>query len=177
METPQIQAKLQALAGVQVLELGSLIAGPYAAALLAQSGAEVIKIEPPASDDSPGGDPLRTWRKLQAGTSLWWYSQSRNKKSVALDLKTTEARDIVRKLVATTDILIENFRPGTRSITYSACSMPPRYRPGAYTAADIAADIAADPHYAALGEHTERVLASIGIDRAGYGRLRDRGIV
>ena len=69
--------------------------------------------------------------------------------------------------------MIENFRPGTRSITYSACSMPPRYRPGAYTAADIAAD----PHYAALGEHTERVLASIGIDRAGYERLRDRGIV
>ncbi len=103
----------QALAGVRVLELGSLIAGPYAAALLAQFGAEVIKIEPPASADAPGGDPLRTWRKLHDGTSLWWYSQSRNKKSVTLDLKTTEARDIVRKLVATTDIVIENFRPGT----------------------------------------------------------------
>ena len=113
METPQIQANPQALAGVQVLELGSLIAGPYAAALLAQFGAEVIKIEPPASADAPGGDPLRTWRKLHDGTSLWWYSQSRNKKSVTLDLKTTEARDIVRKLVATTDIVIENFRPGT----------------------------------------------------------------
>ncbi|CAN5601980.1 CoA transferase [soil metagenome] len=96
------------LEGVKVLELGSLIAGPYASALLAQFGAEVIKIEPP-----DGGDPLRTWRKLHDGTSLWWYTQSRNKKSVTLDLKREEARDIVRRLAAEADIVIENFRPGT----------------------------------------------------------------
>lgn len=95
------------LQGVRVLELGSLIAGPYAAAMLAQFGAEVIKIEPPG-----GGDPLRKWRKLHDGTSLWWRSQSRNKKSVTLDLKREEARDIVRRLAATADIVIENFRPG-----------------------------------------------------------------
>src|SRR5690606_37760752 len=77
-----------ALSGVKVLELGSLIAGPYASALLAQFGAEVIKIEPPGT-----GDPLRKWRKLHDGTSLWWYSQSRNKKSVTLDLKSEEGQD------------------------------------------------------------------------------------
>jgi formyl-CoA transferase len=96
------------LAGVRVLELGSLIAGPYAAALLAQFGAEVIKVEPP-----DGGDPLRTWRKLHEGTSIWWYVQSRNKKSVTLDLKQEAARGIVKKLAAEVDIVIENFRPGT----------------------------------------------------------------
>jgi crotonobetainyl-CoA:carnitine CoA-transferase CaiB-like acyl-CoA transferase len=96
------------LADVKILELGSLIAGPYAGALLAQFGAEVIKIEPPN-----GGDPLRKWRKLHDGTSLWWYVQSRNKKSVALDLKSEAGRDIVRRLAAEADILIENFRPGT----------------------------------------------------------------
>ena len=95
------------LEGVRVLELGSLIAGPYAAALLAQFGAEVIKVEPPGN-----GDPLRNWRKLHDGTSLWWRSQSRNKKSVTLDLKREEARDIVRRLAVTADIVIENFRPG-----------------------------------------------------------------
>ena len=97
-----------ALSGVKVLELGALIAGPYASTVLAQFGADVIKIEPPGK-----GDPLRTWRKLHDGTSLWWYTQSRNKKSVTLDLKQPEAQDIVRKLVAEADILIENFRPGT----------------------------------------------------------------
>lgn len=96
------------LAGINVLELGSLIAGPYASALLAQFGAEVIKIEPPKD-----GDPLRKWRKLHKDTSLWWYVQSRNKKSVTLDLKRDEAREIVRKLAAQVDIVIENFRPGT----------------------------------------------------------------
>jgi formyl-CoA transferase len=80
----------------------------YAASILAQFGAEVIKVEPPGE-----GDPLRKWRKLHDGTSLWWYSQSRNKKSVTLDLKTDAAREIVRKLVPTVDIVIENFRPGT----------------------------------------------------------------
>jgi succinyl-CoA---D-citramalate CoA-transferase len=95
------------LQGVRVIELGALIAGPYAAALLAQFGAEVIKIESP-----DGGDPLRIWRKLHDGTSLWWYSQSRNKKSVTLNLKDPRARDIARDLVRTADIVIENFRPG-----------------------------------------------------------------
>ena len=97
-----------ALSGIKVLELGSLIAGPYASALLAQFGAEVIKIEPPQT-----GDPLRKWRKLHEGTSLWWYTQSRNKKSVTLDLKSEEGQEIVRKLAAEADIVIENFRPGT----------------------------------------------------------------
>ena len=96
------------LEGVKVLELGTLIAGPYAASVLAQFGAEVIKVESP-----DGGDPLRKWRKLHDGTSLWWYSQSRNKKSLTLNLKDERARDIVRKLVEDADILIENFRPGT----------------------------------------------------------------
>lgn len=84
------------LAGVKVLELGSLIAGPYAGALLAQFGAEVIKVEPP-----DGGDPLRSWRKLHRdGTSLWWYAQSRNKKSVTIDLRQDEGRELVRRLAA-----------------------------------------------------------------------------
>jgi crotonobetainyl-CoA:carnitine CoA-transferase CaiB-like acyl-CoA transferase len=96
------------LSGVKVLELGSLIAGPYAGSLFAQFGAEVIKIEPPGV-----GDPLRKWRKLHEGTSLWWYVQSRNKKSVSLDLKCEEGRNIVCSLVAEIDVLIENFRPGT----------------------------------------------------------------
>ncbi|KAF1697268.1 carnitine dehydratase [Pseudoxanthomonas jiangsuensis] len=97
------------LSGIRVIELGSLIAGPYASAILAQFGAEVIKIEPPE-----GGDPLRKWRKLHTdGTSLWWRSQSRNKKSVTLDLKHEEGQQIVRELVAGADIVIENFRPGT----------------------------------------------------------------
>lgn len=104
----QVNSKPSPLEGVRVLELGALIAGPYASGLLAQFGAEVIKIEPPGE-----GDPLRKWRKMHEGTSLWWYSQSRNKKSVTLDLKLGQAQDIVRKLVQNTDILIENFRPGT----------------------------------------------------------------
>jgi crotonobetainyl-CoA:carnitine CoA-transferase CaiB-like acyl-CoA transferase len=96
------------LAGIKVLELGSLVAGPYASALLAQFGAEVIKIEPPGE-----GDPLRQWRKVHKGTSLWWYSQSRNKKSVTLDLKSDTGREIVHRLVRGCDVVIENFRPGT----------------------------------------------------------------
>jgi len=105
MNAPQSPAALE---GVKVVELGTLIAGPYAAALLAQFGAEVIKIESP-----DGGDPLRTWRKMRDGTSLWWYSQSRNKKSVTLDLKSPRGQQIVRELVRDADIVIENFRPGT----------------------------------------------------------------
>ncbi|MBW8830640.1 MAG: CoA transferase [Burkholderiales bacterium] len=95
------------LAGLRVIELGQLIAGPFAAKTLADFGAEVIKIEPPR-----GGDPLRQWRLLHEGTSVWWQVQSRNKKSVSLDLRQQEARDIVRQLIDEADVLIENFKPG-----------------------------------------------------------------
>ena len=95
------------LAGLKVLELGQLIAGPFAAKTLADFGADIVKIEPPVA-----GDPLRKWRLLKDGTSVWWQVQSRNKRSLALDLKTPEAQEIVRKLVLETDVLIENFRPG-----------------------------------------------------------------
>ncbi len=95
------------LSGLKVLELGQLIAGPFAAKTLADFGAEVIKIESPA-----GGDPLRAWRMLKDGTSVWWQVQSRNKRSLALDLKDAQAQEIVRKLAAEADVLIENFRPG-----------------------------------------------------------------
>jgi formyl-CoA transferase len=103
------------LAGLKVLELGQLIAGPFAAKTLGDFGAEVIKIEPPGDPQRPqagGGDPLRKWRLLKDGTSVWWQVQSRNKRSLALDLKQAEAQDIVRKLAAEADVLIENFRPG-----------------------------------------------------------------
>ena len=100
------------LAGLRVVELGQLIAGPFAAKTLADFGAEVIKIEPPATATSPGGDPLRQWRLLHNGTSVWWQVQSRNKKSVALDLKDPASRDIVRRLIDEADVLIENFKPG-----------------------------------------------------------------
>ena len=95
------------LKGLKVIELGQLIAGPFAAKTLADFGADVIKIEPP-----DGGDPLRQWRLLKDGTSVWWQVQSRNKRSVALDLKTPEAQDVVRQLAGQADVLIENFRPG-----------------------------------------------------------------
>jgi len=97
-----------ALGGLKVIELGQLIAGPFAAKLLGEFGAEIIKVEPPV-----GGDPLRNWRKIENGTSLWWHVQSRNKKSVGLDLKKPEGQEILRKLLKDADILIENFRPGT----------------------------------------------------------------
>jgi formyl-CoA transferase len=100
------------LAGLKVVELGQLIAGPFAAKTLADFGADVVKIEPPATATSPGGDPLRQWRLLHDGTSVWWQVQARNKKSVALDLKDPAARDLVRKLIAEADVLIENFKPG-----------------------------------------------------------------
>ena len=96
-----------ALAGIKVVELGQLIAGPFAAKTLADFGAEVIKIEPPGA-----GDPLRKWRLLKDGSSVWWQVQSRNKRSLALDLRTPEGQDVVRKLAAEADVLIENFRPG-----------------------------------------------------------------
>lgn len=95
------------LAGIRVLELGTLIAGPFCARLLAEFGAEVIKVEAP-----DGGDQLRTWRKMVDDTSLWWYVQSRNKQSVTVNLRAPEGQAIVRKLAAQADIVVENFRPG-----------------------------------------------------------------
>jgi crotonobetainyl-CoA:carnitine CoA-transferase CaiB-like acyl-CoA transferase len=103
-----MSATTQPLRGVKVLELGGLIAGPYATSLFAQFGADVIKVESPGD-----GDPLRRWRKLHRGTSLWWYSISRNKRSLALDLKAEEGRRTVRELARTADVVVENFRPGT----------------------------------------------------------------
>jgi formyl-CoA transferase len=100
-------AGASALAGLKVLELGQLIAGPFAARTLADFGAEVIKIEPPGA-----GDPLRKWRLLKDGTSVWWQVQSRNKRSLALDLRQPEGQAIVRRLAVEADVLIENFRPG-----------------------------------------------------------------
>lgn len=104
------------LAGVRVLELGQLIAGPFAARLFGDFGADVIKVEPPPREGSSGGDPLRKWRKLHPddpdGTSLWWYVQARNKRSITVDLRQPEGADIVRQLAAGCDVIIENFRPG-----------------------------------------------------------------
>ena len=96
------------LSGIRVVELGTLIAAPFAARLFAEFGAEVIKIEQPGS-----GDPLRRWRKLHQGTSLWWYLQSRNKKSIAIDLKSPDGRDVALRLAAQADVVIENFKPGS----------------------------------------------------------------
>ncbi|WP_321793534.1 CaiB/BaiF CoA-transferase family protein [Caballeronia sp. J97] len=95
------------LQGIRVIEIGTLIAAPFAARMLAEFGAEVIKIEAPDS-----GDPLRKWRKLHEGTSLWWYLQSRNKKSVCVNLKSPEGADVIKRLAADADIVIENMRPG-----------------------------------------------------------------
>jgi formyl-CoA transferase len=96
------------LSNLKVVELGTLIAGPYCARLLAEFGAEVVKVETPGE-----GDPLRKWRRLHEGTSLWWYAQGRNKKSVAVNLRDPDGQEIVRKLAAGADIVVENFRPGT----------------------------------------------------------------
>ncbi len=95
------------LEGIKVLELGQLIAGPFAGKFFAEFGAEVIKVEPPE------GDPLRKWRNLYKGTSLWWYVQNRNKKSVTVNLRAPEGREVVRRLAKNADVVIENFRPGT----------------------------------------------------------------
>ncbi len=97
-----------ALAGVRVIEMGQLIAGPFCGKTLGEFGADVVKIEAVGA-----GDPLRNWRLIKEGTSVWWQVQSRNKKSVALDLRQAEAQDIARRLIAEADVLIENFRPGT----------------------------------------------------------------
>ncbi|MBC8057350.1 MAG: CoA transferase [Rhizobiales bacterium] len=97
-----------ALEGLRVVEMGQLIAGPFAGKVLGEFGAEVIKIEPPGS-----GDPLRGWRLTKDGTSVWWQVSSRNKRSIALDLRAAEGQEIARRLIAEADVLIENFRPGT----------------------------------------------------------------
>ena len=99
---------MSCLNGIKVLEMGQLIAGPFAAKTLADFGAEVIKVETPVT-----GDALRKWRLLKDGTSVWWQVQSRNKKSISLDLKTLQAQEIIRTLILECDVLIENFRPGT----------------------------------------------------------------
>lgn len=99
---------MEALKGIKVLELGQLIAGPFAGKTLADFGADVIKVEPAGT-----GDPLRNWRMLRNGTSVWWEVQSRNKRSVELDLRTPEGQSVVRALACEADVLIENFKPGT----------------------------------------------------------------
>lgn len=99
--------EVKPLAGIKVLELGTLIAGPFCTRILAEFGAEVIKVEAP-----DGGDPLRKWRKLHEGTSLWWSVQARNKKSLTANLKHPEGLAVVRRLAAEADIVVENFRPG-----------------------------------------------------------------
>lgn len=101
-----------ALDGLRVIELGSLIAGPFATRLMAEFGADVIKIESPAQGDDPGGDPLRSWRKLHKGESLWWAAQARNKRCITVNLKHPEGRDIVLRLVERADVVVENMRPG-----------------------------------------------------------------
>ena len=97
-----------ALSGLKVVEMGQLIAGPFAGKTLGEFGADVIKIEAPGA-----GDPLRNWRLIKDGTSVWWQVQSRNKRSIALDLRGKEGQGIAKKLIAQADVLIENFRPGT----------------------------------------------------------------
>lgn len=94
------------LSGYRVIELGQLLAGPFAGSLLAYFGAEVIKVEP------PGGDPLRNWRQLKDGTSLWWRSLGRNKKCITLDLKSAKGQELAARLIDGADVLVENFRPG-----------------------------------------------------------------
>ncbi len=115
-ESPNSNAQSAPLSGLKVLEMGSLIAGPFCGRLLAEFGAEVIKIEPPASDKSAGGDPLRNWRQLHdidgERTSLWWSVQARNKKSITLNMRDVEGQKIAQQLAAQADILVENFRPG-----------------------------------------------------------------
>src|ERR1700737_860720 len=95
------------LAGIKVLELGTLIAGPFCSRMLAEFGADVIKVESP-----DGGDPIRQWRVLKDGTSLWWSVQARNKKSVTLNMKDPRGQEIAKRLALDADLIIENYRPG-----------------------------------------------------------------
>ncbi len=105
---PGTAAVPRPLAGLSVVEMGALIAGPFCAKVLAEFGADVVKLEPPGA-----GDPLRKWRYMKDGTSLWWHVQSRNKRSVAVDLRKPEGQAIARALMERADIVVENFRPGT----------------------------------------------------------------
>ncbi len=101
-----MSAPLRPLSGIRVLELGQLVAGPFAGTLLASFGAEVIKVEP------PDGDPIRHWRTVVDGTSVWWRSLARNKRLISLDLRAAAGRDALQRLIPQCDVLIENFRPG-----------------------------------------------------------------
>lgn len=104
---------MSALTGLKVLELGTLIAGPFAARIFGEFGADVIKVETPhGPDGTGGGDPIRSWRHLHEGNSLWWTVQARNKQSIALNLKHPEAREIARRLALDADVVVENYRPG-----------------------------------------------------------------
>ncbi|ADP18306.1 CoA-transferase family III family protein 42 [Achromobacter xylosoxidans A8] len=104
---------MSALTGLKVLELGTLIAGPFAARIFGEFGADVIKVETPhGPDGTGGGDPIRSWRHLHEGNSLWWTVQARNKQSIALNLKDARAREIARKLALDADVVVENYRPG-----------------------------------------------------------------
>ncbi len=103
-----MHSQQQPLSGVRVLELGQLLAGPFCGTILGYFGAEVIKVEPPGS-----GDPIRKWRILDDGTSLWWRSLARNKKCITLDLKSARGQALAARLAGDSDVLIENFRPGT----------------------------------------------------------------
>lgn len=105
-KVPSTPAGVRPLDGLKVLELGQLIAGPFASKILAEFGAEVIKVEP------PDGDPLRKWRYIHEGTSVWWAAHARNKRSITIDLRQPEGQELVRMLAKEADILIENFRPG-----------------------------------------------------------------
>jgi len=105
---PSTSISPAALDGIRVIEMGQLIAGPFAGKTLGEFGADVIKIEPPRT-----GDPLRNWRLMKDGTSVWWQVQSRNKRSIALDLRSAQGQEVARALIAQADVLIENFRPGT----------------------------------------------------------------
>ncbi len=106
MKNGAVNHHARPLDGIRVIEFGQLLAGPFAGCILGYFGAEVIKVEPPE------GDPIRGWREVDKGTSYWWRSIGRNKKSVTLDLKQQAGREVAKKLVAKADVLIENFRPG-----------------------------------------------------------------
>ena len=99
-------SKMRPLEGIRVIEVGQLLAGPFSGTMLAYFGAEVIKVEP------PGGDPIRGWRVVKDGASLWYRSLGRNKKSVTLDLKSEKGRELVLQLFDSADVVVENFRPG-----------------------------------------------------------------
>jgi formyl-CoA transferase len=148
-------ASMASLDGLKILELGQLIAGPFAGRTLAEFGVDVIKIEPPARDGQHGGDPLRRWRLLQDGSSLWWELQSRNKRSVAVDLRGARGQEIVRQLAMDADVLIENFRPGTME--------------GWGLGPDVLLE--------QLGQDTDEVRRGIGLSADRIQALKDRFVV